>query len=329
MFVIKKILGHLIMPLPFGLGFVALGLLMLLFRRRARGWLSLVFGVLVLAVASNRAVSLALTASLEKTYPPVPPLAAPARMDDAALPPPEAPADEFPRLAPSVRIEAPDTPGPELPASKAEAGHADEGESSAAAPNQTTTPAPSALPEGLRKVGFVAILGGGHGDDLALSAGQRLSISARARLMEGMRLALALPEAWLVVSGPRDQPEVQTHARVLADAAVELGFPRERIVEIDTGRDTAEEIDALKLLVGDERIALVTSAWHLPRAMKLAAAAGLDAHPCPTDYLGGRDATIPRLAYFTWDADSLMNTTRAWREYVGRAWARLVGIWRD
>ena len=78
MFVLKKILGHLLMPLPLGLGLITLGLLLLLFRRRARGWVLLILGWLVLAVASNRAVSLALTASLEKTYAPVPPFAAPA-----------------------------------------------------------------------------------------------------------------------------------------------------------------------------------------------------------------------------------------------------------
>lgn len=282
MFVLKKIIGHLLMPLPLGLGLLTIGLLLIAFRRRARGWVLLLLGWLVLAVASNRAVSLALTASLEKTYPPVPALV-------VSLP---------------------------------------ESDSSA-----KTDTAP-AIPETLRGVAFVAILGGGHGDAADLPAGQRLSPSARARLVEGVRIALALPDSWLVACGPRNNPYNPapadvTQARALADTAVELGFPRDRIVESDTGRDTAEEIDNIRLLVGDERVALVTSAWHLPRAMKLAAAAQLDAFPCPADYLGGRDAKIGKLAYVTWDADSLQNTTRAWREYVGRAWTAIVDWWRD
>jgi uncharacterized SAM-binding protein YcdF (DUF218 family) len=273
MFALKKILGHLLMPLPLGLGLLTLGLLLLLLRRRVRGWFLLVLGWLVLAIAANRAVSLALTASLEKTYPPIPALVL------------RAPANDGPELAPTP-------PGP------------------------------------LADITFIAVLGAGNGDASALPAGQRLSASARARLVEGLRLGLALPEAWLVVSGPRDatpgaDPAEPTHARVLADAAVELGFPRDRIVEVDTARDTAEEIDALRLLVGDEPVALVTSAWHLPRAMTLATAAKLSAVPCPADYLGGRDASVPRLAYVTWDAESLVNTTRAWREYLGRLWTGL------
>ena len=288
MFALKKILGHLLMPLPLGLGLITLGLLLLLLRRRVCGWGLLLLGWLVLAVASNRAVSIALTASLEKTYPPVPTL--------VALPPVES--------APS----SPDSVAPAVTG--------------------------FAAPEVLRGVGFVAVLGSGHGNALDLPAGLRLSDSARSRLAEGLRIALALPDSWLIVCGPAiasvgtPGSAGVSHARMLADTAVGLGFPRDRIVELDTARDTAEEIEALRLLVGDERLALVTSAWHLPRTMKLAATAGLAAHPCPADYLGGRDATLPPLARMTWDAESLNNSTRAWREYVGQAWVGLVAWWR-
>jgi uncharacterized SAM-binding protein YcdF (DUF218 family) len=273
MFLVKKVLGHLLMPLPLALVLLALGLLLVATRRRVRGWLLVAAGTLVLLVAGNRGLSISLTASLEKLHPPAPAL----------------PAETW--------------------------------------------------PEELRTAAFVVVLGGGHGDAPGLPAGQRLSPSMRGRLMEGLRLALALPDAWLVVSGPRaafdaDAPPAAaaaapTHARVLADAAVELGFPRERIVEIDTARDTAEEVAALRRLVGEERIALVTSAWHLPRAQRLAEAEGLRAFPCPADYLGGRDGRPARLAWVTWDTESLTNSTRAWREYLGQTWARVVVWWRS
>lgn len=261
MFLFKKVLGFLLMPVPLGLGLLSLGLLLLFTCRRVRGWFTLLLGWLILLAAANRGVSISLTASLEKTFPPVP-----------------------------TFIESAGPPGD------------------------------------LRAATFVAVLGGGHGDAPTLSAGQRLSGSARARLIEGVRLARGLPATWLVVSGPRnpsDSPALPPHARVLADAAVELGFPRERIIEIDSARDTAEETQALALLAGAEPVALVTSAWHLPRAMKLAASAGLNALPCPSDYLGSREDDIPWAAWLTWDADSLGNTTRAWREYLGQAWSDL------
>jgi uncharacterized SAM-binding protein YcdF (DUF218 family) len=276
MFVLKKILGHLLMPLPLGLGLLTIGVLLVSLRSRSVGWRFIALGWLVLLVSSNRGTSIALTSSLEGTFPPVP------------------------------------------------------------------VAAPAEWPETLRNVNFVAILGSGHGDAAALPAGQRLSPSARARLLEGVRIANALPETWLVTTGPLGKSSVGdrgaragaapsdiiTHARALADAAVELGFPRERIVEIDHSRDTAEEISALRQLVGEERLALVTSAWHLPRAMRLAEGEGLDAFPCPADYLGSRDAVIARSAWVTWDVESLANTTRAWREYLGKALASIAARWR-
>ena len=282
MFFVKKLLGHLLMPLPLALALLTLGVFLAAARRRSLGRTAAGLGWLVLLLASNRGVSIALTASLENHYAAAAPLATSASPAGPGSPPPS-----------PARI--------------------------------------AAWPADLRSAAFVAVLGGGHGDATALPAGQRLSPSARARLVEGIRIAIALPDTWLVVSGPRDafdpaegDAAPDTHARVLADAAVELGFPRARIVEIDTARDTAEEIAALRRLAGEERVALVTSAWHLPRAMKLAGRERLAAFPCPSDYLGGRDGRPDRLAWFTWDADSLMNTTRAWREYLGRAWAALV-----
>jgi uncharacterized SAM-binding protein YcdF (DUF218 family) len=291
MFLLKKLLGHLLMPLPLALVLLSLALWASARRRRGAAWTALLFGWLILVACGNRGVSNALVASLENHYKPVPPRPLPA--GPAALP----------------------EDGPD-----------------AAAPEGT------AWPRELLEAGFVAVLGGGHGDAEGLSAGQRLSPSARARLVEGVRLALALPETWLVVSGPRDgardgspaegEAPPPSHARVLADAAVELGLPRDRIVEIDTARDTAEEVAALRRLVGEEKTALVTSAWHLPRAMKLAGREGLDAFPCPSDYLGGRDKPGGALAWATWNSESLTNSTRAWREYLGHAWAGLVAWWR-
>lgn len=305
MFLLKKIVGYLLMPVPLGLALLTLGLLLVAFRRRVRGWTLLVLGWLILALASNRGISLSFTGSLENHYPPVPVLrAAAATPAVEAAPEVSSPVAEAP--SPTPEVEAPS----KAPATTAEA-----------------------WPEPLRATGFVAVLGGGNGDRAELSAGQRLSDSARARLLEGLRLALALPDSWLVVSGPvdplDDADSATPHARVLADAAVELGFPRGRIVEITTARDTTEEVAALHRLAGEERVALVTSAWHLPRAMRLAESEGLDAFPCPADYLGGREGRVKHLAWVTWDADSLMNTTRAWREYLGQTWAKLVAWWRD
>lgn len=303
MFVLKKLLGYGLMPLPIGLLLITLGIFLQFRGRKKLAGVGILTGWLIFAIAGNRAVALRLTASLENEFAPVP-----------ALDAPHHPATGLPPEEPTAALPEQDGSAPEEnPAELA--------------------PPPHPWPAELREAGFVAVLGGGHGDATSLPAGQRLSASARARLIEGIRIARGLPDAWLVVSGAaggraardagaNEPPE--THARVLADAAVELGFPRERIVEIDTARDTDDEITALRRLAGEERVALVTSAWHLPRAMQLARREQLSVFPCPADFLGGRGGELPPLAWITWDSDSLSNTTRAWREYLGQTWAALV-----
>lgn len=263
MFLLKKLLGAALMPLPLALALLTLGLLFMLRRKRLRGWVCAGLGWAILAVAANRGVATALTAALERAHPPAPALI-------AGEPPPAA----------------------------------------------------------FAGVAYVVVLGSGHGDAPGLSAGQRLSPSARARLMEGVRLVRGLPDARLLTLGPvpSDKPDAPSHARVLADAAVELGVERERILEIDSPRDTAEETAATAKLIGPARIVLVTSAWHMPRALTLADRAGLrDILPAPADHLGGRDASIPARAWITWNAEALTDTTRGWRELLGRWWTSLGG----
>lgn len=71
----------------------------------------------------------------------------------------------------------------------------------------------------------------------------------------------------------------------------ELGVPEDAlIIDPAEARNTREEVASLRALCearGFSRVGLVTSAWHLPRAMRHARHAGLDAIPVPADYRGG------------------------------------------
>jgi len=181
------------------------------------------------------------------------------------------------------------------------------------------------LPEALAACQYVVVLGSGHDDAPDRPALTRLSQSGRARLIEAVRLLRLLPAARLVVSGTADTDHGGVpHARVLAEAAVTLGVERDRIDRIDDARDTEEEVARVGQVLGDAPFALVTSAWHLPRAMALCNAQGLHALPCPTDYL-----YCPPLRWrrsdLTWDVESLVRTTAAAHERIGLLWARLRG----
>lgn len=182
-----------------------------------------------------------------------------------------------------------------------------------------------ALPASLAACRYVAVLGGGQQDTDTRPALTRLSSSARARLIEAVRLLRLLPAAKLIVSGPADTDHGGlAHAHVLADAAVSLGVDRARIRMIDDAHDTEQETARLHDMLGDTPFALITSAWHLPRAQALCTAQGLHALPCPTDYLYCAPPRWHR-SDFTWDVESLERSTCAVHEYLGLWWSRLRG----
>jgi len=182
-----------------------------------------------------------------------------------------------------------------------------------------TTPPPASL----NACRYVVVLGGGHRDAPGVSAINKLSPAARGRLMEGLRLLRAEPGAKLIVSGGAD-PGGAAHADVLADAAVSLGTDPARIIRFDATRDTEDEAQALRRTVGDAPFALVTSAWHMPRAMALMRQAGLHPLACPADF-SALPAPGFRFRDYTWDTDSLERSTKAVYERLGYLWLRLRG----
>ena len=122
----------------------------------------------------------------------------------------------------------------------------------------------------------------------------------------------------LIISGARNT------ASVLARAASGFGIDPSRIQRIDTALDTEDESHAVRALVGDAPVALVTSAAHMPRAAALFRAAGVRALPCPVDYTGDYNPDF-RWNGLNWDADSLGRSTWAVRERLGALWLRLRG----
>ncbi len=70
----------------------------------------------------------------------------------------------------------------------------------------------------------------------------------------------------------------------------EMGVPASAIVRLEGPRTTGEEMALLAREAparGWQRVAVVTSAWHLRRALRHAAHHGLHATPVPADFRGG------------------------------------------
>jgi uncharacterized SAM-binding protein YcdF (DUF218 family) len=81
----------------------------------------------------------------------------------------------------------------------------------------------------------------------------------------------------------------------------------------ENAREVARILSERKL----SRVALVTSAWHMPRAMLAFARAGIHAVPAPTGYLTGDARLTP--SDFLPGFEPLDNSATAIREYIGLA----------
>jgi uncharacterized SAM-binding protein YcdF (DUF218 family) len=178
-------------------------------------------------------------------------------------------------------------------------------------------------PDSVARVRFIAVLGGGNGHSPGVAATNLLSSSAISRLVEAVRIARAVPEARLVMTGggPSGKP---THASVLARAAVQLGIDPARIIEAPDARDTEDEANRITRIAAGTPVAVVTSAWHQPRAMALFRGAGADALACPSDYRAHHDDPVS-FDDFLFDAESLARSSFALRERIGLLWITLRG----
>ncbi len=69
----------------------------------------------------------------------------------------------------------------------------------------------------------------------------------------------------------------------------QFGVPDDALL-VAHGEITRQEVTAARELVeqrGFQRVGLITSAWHLPRAMRLAESVGLECDPLPADFRSG------------------------------------------
>lgn len=106
---------------------------------------------------------------------------------------------------------------------------------------------------------------------------------------------------------------------------VDLGVPREAIAFSEEPRNTEEEARYVKGLLGagdgsgGAKVLLVTSAWHMSRALSLFKRQGLDVEPVPADFEMSYIAEHPvEPGDFFPSADALLRNTSALKEWVAR-----------
>ena len=131
---------------------------------------------------------------------------------------------------------------------------------------------------------YVVVLGSGHITDARLPATSQIGGSSLYRLVEGIRLHRQLPDSMLFIAGGAVSDPVP-NARVVARVANQLGVDSEKVLVLDTPRDTVEEAEAVFRVIGAQPFILVTSALHMPRAMNVFQGKGLKPIAAPTDFI--------------------------------------------
>jgi uncharacterized SAM-binding protein YcdF (DUF218 family) len=150
-------------------------------------------------------------------------------------------------------------------------------------------------PRTLAPFDAVIVLGGGTMSD----AQQRVWLGSMGdRVMLAARLYHQGKTRRLVTTG-LVQTWHRSRAVDLSDATeriwLELGVPAAAIAKVG-GLNTSQELRNVRQLLGDApagRIGLLTSAFHLPRAMRLARQNGVDVIPIPAGFLTPADEPPP------------------------------------
>jgi uncharacterized SAM-binding protein YcdF (DUF218 family) len=166
-------------------------------------------------------------------------------------------------------------------------------------------------------VSDIVVLGSTYQPRYGIPVTAALGDDGLARIAEGVRLMNQIHGARLILSGGAS--EGQTASAIgYAEFAVDLGVNPDLIVKLDKPLDTAEEAKSVAALFGKSRFILVTSAYHMPRAMQLMQLAGARPIPAPTGQLATRQMDFGVRAWIPSSA-SLRRTEHAIHEYIGLA----------
>lgn len=180
------------------------------------------------------------------------------------------------------------------------------------------------LPE---RIDGILVLGGAVDPAISRAYGETVFNGSVARVLGGIALARRYPDAKLALIGGEGAfiPVGFAEARANKTFVLEEGIPPSRVILEDRSRSTHENALYAKDLLRpgpEETWVLVTSAYHMPRAVGSFEAAGWKVIPYPVDYKV--DPIIGLRPDFSL-LDGLSASTLAGKEWAGLVGYRLMG----
>jgi uncharacterized SAM-binding protein YcdF (DUF218 family) len=172
----------------------------------------------------------------------------------------------------------------------------------------------------------VIVLGGAIEPDLSAMHGTPVFGPSIDRLIAAAQLAHRYPNARILFSGGNGSLDSTDPARE-ADFALpvfeSLGISKDRLIMERRSRNTLENAEFSKALAAPkqgERWLLVTSAYHMPRAVGIFRKAGFAVEPYPVDWRMGGRANLLRPSRFFIGGLGRVDT-------ASREWMGLIAYW--
>ena len=144
------------------------------------------------------------------------------------------------------------------------------------------------------------------------------------RILKGVELIKENKASYLILTrGILPWSHGKPEGEVLKDFALKLGIEKEKIILTNNVQNTDQEAKAIKKLFtsDDQKIILVTSAFHMPRAKKVFEAAKIKTIPFPVDFRSSSENFT--LLDLIPSASAFSNTSHFIREVQGRIYYEL------
>jgi uncharacterized SAM-binding protein YcdF (DUF218 family) len=174
----------------------------------------------------------------------------------------------------------------------------------------------------------IVVLGGAISPDVSAARGVTALNEAAERVTATAELARRFPKARIIFSGGSNA--VMFDGAPEAPFAVQeleaLGVARDRIIAEEQSRNTVENAVFSRLIAQPkpgERWLLVTSAYHMPRAIGVFQAAGFPVEAYPVDWR--TTGPIDALRLFGTVSEGLGRTDAAVHEWIGLVAYRIAG----
>lgn len=189
-------------------------------------------------------------------------------------------------------------------------------------------PIPIALPVNDSTVKKVVVLGGMS--SVHPPSGRVRFGSSGDRLMQALLIVQNNPVEYLVISGGSASilTEERGEAAFLQEFLVAVGMENDRVVVDSLSRNTYENAVNIRQIFDDrgwtKEIVLVTSAWHMPRSLRVFEKQGFRVLPIGADPLYSFSPAVPA-DYFIPSSSVLTTWELLFKEWVGIGVYRLRG----